>query len=371
MSRAADLRKQIQENVNEVVNARWEFLIARFKLTFWYTSVVMLMSLSLTGIYFFRTTQIINLQYARLENRLENREVPNQFGRMVPQFQILRDEFSSARRQIRQQLIAINLIVLGVTAGASFFLSGKTLDPIQRSIERQKQFITDAAHELKTPLTAIQTSLEVSLLDTTLPKKARQVLQENLNDISSLESLTRHLLTLARAEKSYLELACEVSIQRVVERAQSHVEALAKKKKIKLTCKPMEKDWTVLGNENSLVDALLILLDNAIKYTPEKGSITIEVKAKRKNVFVLVSDTGIGIAKSDLSKIFDRFYRVEASRHKDFPGGYGLGLAVAQKIIQEHEGSMTVKSTEGHGSVFGFQLKMCGQRLTRTNRRPI
>ena len=224
--------------------------------------------------------------------------------------------------------------------------------PIQESLEKQKRFIADASHELRTPLTALKTSLEVSLLDKKLNLSARKVLQDNLKDINSLTSLTENLLSLARVDDNNFQLSFQkLELKNIIEKAINHITPLAKKKNIDIKVSGLNNQL-LQGNENALVEVMMIVLDNAIKYSSPKTIIKVSVEKKGKNLLLKIKDQGIGISKDNLPFIFDRFYRAESSRTKQTKTGYGLGLSVAQKIMNQHSGQILVESKVNRGSIF-------------------
>lgn len=337
-----------------------KFNQARFKLAFYYSLILVAVSLFLSCIYYYQTAGVINLHSTRINQRLEQ-DLPRQMRGPMIHAQVVRSELEAAREQILNQLVLINGFVFLLGAGASYFLSGVTLQPIKQSLEEQKQFVADAAHELKTPLTALKTSLEVSLMDKKLSKKARQVLKDNLADIKSLAALTEGLLSLAKADNKTQQSFSKVSLIKVVKRAVDQVKALADHKLIKLEWKK-PNDFKrgqdlVRGDQISLVKVLVILLDNAIKYSPEETTVKVKLEKSGKQFLVKVTDQGPGIPKREQKNIFKRFYQVEQARTKNGQGGYGLGLAVAKKIMEQHQGKIEVKSETGQGSQFQLIFK--------------
>lgn len=332
-----------------------KFFQARVKLTFFYSLILLFVSFILSGIYYQQTAGIINFHTKRINHRLEQdfsydgvRKGPRRQGLMV------KDELQEARQKILQQIIIINGVLLIFGVGASYYLSGKTLRPIKKSLESQKQFIADAAHELKTPVTALKTSVEVSLVNKKLSAPAKEVLRDNLAEIDSLASLTENLLSLAQAENGLKRDFSSVLLAEVVEDAVGRVRALAKQKEIEIKwSRPTsKKEFVVLGDEVLLSRALVILLDNAIKYSPPQSKVEVNLKKEGKQVKLEVIDQGQGISLEEQQHVFKRFYRVEEARTKSGVGGHGLGLAVAKKIIDQHQGKISIESKLGEGSRF-------------------
>ncbi|MBT4123849.1 MAG: HAMP domain-containing histidine kinase [Candidatus Pacebacteria bacterium] len=331
-----------------------QFIDAKIKLTIWYTMILMIVSIFLSGTYYLRTVNMLEGQYRQIEMRFSEKGVPpKSFPKHVPRkLQLLEDDFFIISNYLKKQLFLINGLVFLLGATASYFLAGKTLIPIQESLEKQKRFIADASHELRTPLTALKTSLEVSLLDKKLNLSARKVLQDNLKDINSLTSLTENLLSLARVDDNNFQLSFQkLELKNIIEKAINHITPLAKKKNIDIKVSGLNNQL-LQGNENALVEVMMIVLDNAIKYSSPKTIIKVSVEKKGKNLLLKIKDQGIGISKDNLPFIFDRFYRAESSRTKQTKTGYGLGLSVAQKIMNQHSGQILVESKVNRGSIF-------------------
>jgi len=219
-------------------------------------------------------------------------------------------------------------------------------------VEEQNRFISDASHELRTPLAALKTSTEVALRDRKMSaSEARQILEDNLEDIGSLEMLSEHLLRLAQYQKGRRVLEFEkVNLGDSAKRIYKKIQAIADKKKIDLELKI--SDIYINADLISIEELMLIFMDNALKYTPEGGRVSLSVVGEGKNAVMKVSDSGEGINRKDIPHIFDRFYRVDRSRSKSRISGFGLGLPVAKRIVELHHGSINVSSKPGSGSTF-------------------
>lgn len=335
------------------------FISARLKLTLYYTLAIVLLSSSVSVLFYQRTAIVIEQEYERLEQRLQREIVgivPSPGTGPAGGRRILLTDVATAKGLVARQLVRINLLISVVVAIAGYILAGLTLAPIEEAMEEQKRFIGDAAHELKTPLTALKTSLEVNLLNPSLAKETKQVLQENLQEVSHLEALSDGLLRLATLSEKPPPLTA-VKLEAVLQQLEKRFKPLAKKKKIALELKLKKKLPAVLGTELLLSEVLSILIDNALKYTKAGGTVSIEAQPSRSGVCVLVRDTGVGISNQHLPHIFDRFYRASSARSHQLVGGYGLGLALAQKITKELGAHLSVKSTQGVGSVFTLWVK--------------
>ena len=300
------------------------FNTARLKLTAWYLLTIMLVSFLFSGV-------IYRVQTAELER----------FERRV----IILDLVSEAKQRLFFYLLEINTGIFVMAGALGFFLAGRTLRPIQDMVEEQNRFIGDASHELRTPLTSLKTAIEVNLRDKDLTiNDAKKILDQSLGQVNKLQRLTENLLDLSRSASSIKET---VSLREVVLLAIERVKPLAKK----ITIKNLVKDGEIFASKEDIVNLLVILLDNAIKYSEAKGTITIDSKNLNRQIVLTVKDQGIGISQEDLPKVFDRFYRADTAREKNGMGGYGLGLSIAKKIIEAHNGAINIASQVGKGTV--------------------
>lgn len=207
---------------------------------------------------------------------------------------------------------------------------------------------------MRTPLAAIQTEVEVALRDPKLDQTmAVNILRSNLEEVAKLKSLSDGLLRLARENGKTLPIE-SISLEKIIPEAISQVLASAEAKDI--TIANSVSDIAVLGDKQNLVELVVILLDNAIKYSDPKTTIKLSARKHGKYVYLAVTDQGQGIKASDLPHIFDRFYRADSSRSKEKVSGYGLGLSIAKKIVDLHQGTIEAKSTPGKGSTFTVRL---------------
>ncbi|MBU4210487.1 HAMP domain-containing histidine kinase [Patescibacteria group bacterium] len=327
------------------------FKSARIKLTIYYLVIIMIIS----GVFSLFIYTRVNFQLKRsltnIERRFNTERVP------PPLHSLLDQDLKNAQKSLLFLLIYTNGVILFFSATAGYFLAGKTLKPIEKAMKKQKTFIADASHELRTPLTALKTSMEVDLRTKKLSKQTKEILKSNLSDVNNLNSLTNNLLRLAKQDDNSNNLKLKTTkIADVVNKALKSIDPLAKQKKIKVRISPEPKNQTVRGDSDLLTELLIILLDNAIKYTPKKGSVLVATQTTKKYLILKIKDTGIGISKQHIPHIFDRFYRVDVSRSKQM--GFGLGLSLAKKIITQHQGSISVKSEIRHGSTFTLRLPL-------------
>ena len=238
--------------------------------------------------------------------------------------------------------VAISFVgLLGVLL-LLIFLSGRIVRPIAESYEKQKQFITDAGHELKTPITIINADADV--LETEL--EDNEWIDDIRKQTSRLTSLTSDLIFLSKMEESGTGLMMlDFPISDVVqETAQSfHAVAVSQNKTLTTDIQPM---LTMNGDEKSIRKLISILLDNACKYSPKNGKINVSLQKSGKNAVLTVYNTAENIAQGNADMLFERFYRADSSRNSE-SGGFGLGLAVAKAVTEAHKGKIHAFSEDG------------------------
>ncbi len=262
---------------------------------------------------------------------------------------------SAGRRHIILELIYADIFLLALGGFGSYYLARRTLQPIEEAHDAQRRFTADASHELRTPIAAMRTEIEVALRDPGLsPSAAKKLLSSNLEELAKLTNLSENLLQLARGE-TVAKVEATVNLAEVVRAATEQTSSLAKAKKIIVTNRS-EANLLVRGDSETLTQALVVLLDNAIKYSSTGRRVTVRLKKVDRLATVTVQDQGIGIKSSEVPRLFERFYRTDQARHKPTVGGYGLGLAIAKQIIDAHHGQITAKSRLGHGSTFTLTL---------------
>jgi signal transduction histidine kinase len=326
---------------------------ARLKLAGTYLVIIMTMSIVFSFVL-----------YGVSSNQLDRnlRRFPGGDARREPMVQLFEDirqtRLEESRAELQKKLILFNISTLICGSLLSYVLAREALRPIEESVEAQKRFTSDASHELRTPLTAMRSEIEVALRDKKLTaKESKSVLSSNLEEIQKLEALTGSLLQLARQGYKDVQPA-SFSVKQVIIGAVNGMKPNAKQKKITVNTEKVN-DIYVLGESESLKRVVLILLDNAVKYSSDKSIITIGTITNKNGVGFFVQDQGSGISKKDLPHIFDRFYRADTSRTRataNENNGYGLGLAIAKQIVDAHQGSIEVASQLGKGTTITVLL---------------
>jgi signal transduction histidine kinase len=328
------------------------FQSARLKLTIWYALISMSITILFSLVIYAGLTRELNrIEHIQQLNKQKDIPFPPRNSTFRPPSEL---DVAQAKINILFTLLAVNGVVLAVCSGAGYVLAGRTLRPIKEMMDEQNRFITDASHELKTPLTTIRTEYEVAMLDKPIPaKEANSLINSSYEEIISLQGLAENLLELTTQQKKREHMQVEeVSLLEITETAFKKIIPFAKQKQI--TINSQIDDYILFGEQHSLTQLLVILLDNAIKYNPAYSKITLTSQKNDHYLLVKVSDNGVGIAQKDLKHIFDRFYRVDKSRSK--MTGYGLGLSIAKEIVKAHNGLLSAESKLGEGTTFTIQL---------------
>lgn len=228
------------------------------------------------------------------------------------------------------------------------------LERIESSFKREKQFIADMAHEFKTPLTTLRSDFEITLQKERSIEEYKQALANGIQDIDKVSTTLNKVLELARSNILVHEQPVKFCVSDLSAELIEALSKLAESKGITLEDELEHMLYTV-GYRERLATALINIIENAINYTPKGGKVLVKVSHKETNIIITVKDTGIGIPKEELPRIFERFYRSSISKQIS---GNGLGLAIAQSIITAHNGNIRVKSTVNEGTTFVIQLPL-------------
>ena len=255
-------------------------------------------------------------------------------------------------------LAFLGAIALVIATIVGHVLSGKAMIPLRQAYEKQRQFAADASHELRTPLAVVMASAELLQNDPSIKSPfLRQVIDDVRDEVKKMTKLVSDLLVVARSDNKALKLKPQkFNLSALIEQTARLMQPLAEQKKIDLQAENLPK-VEIQADEQKIRQLVLILVDNAVKYTPDGGRVSVRYESTEKGrVRFSVSDTGIGIAKEDQAKVFDRFYRVDKARSREM-GGNGLGLAIAQEIVHLHKGRIWIQSELGQGTTFFVELR--------------
>ena len=225
------------------------------------------------------------------------------------------------------------------------------IDRLQKSFEQTKQFSVSASHELRTPLTILRGEIEVALKSNKTPEEYVNTLKSLLDEVVRMSSIIDSLFNLTKSDAGQTDVHFEIiNLDTLVMELYEDSEHLAKNKNISILLNKMD-EVKIRGDKVKLRQLFLNLIDNAIKYNNEFGKVEISLYKENKTAIFVITDTGIGIPKESINKIFERFYRVDKARSREL-GGSGLGLAIAKWIVDLHKGTIEVNSELGKGSTF-------------------
>ena len=255
-------------------------------------------------------------------------------------------------------LIFLGVIALISAAAIGHMMAGRAIIPLKEAYEKQRQFAADASHELRTPLAVVMASADLLLTDPSIKSPfLKQVIEDVKSEVKKMTKLVSDLLLVARSDNNALKVTIKkFDLGEMLNQNIRMMKPLAEKKNIELSGTNIVK-VEIHADEQKIKQLILILVDNAIKYTPEGGSVNVAIEnIDSEWVTFTVKDSGIGIAKEDQDKIFERFYRVDKVRSREL-GGNGLGLSIASEIVRLHEGKISVESELGQGTKFIVELK--------------
>jgi two-component system, OmpR family, sensor histidine kinase CiaH len=332
------------------------FRTARIKLTAWYLLIIMMISLAFS-LTIYRSLsdeldRVEHIQQLRIQRDVFGLDSPPSSAHII----IDPDIILETKHRILFFLASINLIILGTSSLAGYFLAGRTLKPIKEMVDEQSQFITNASHELRTPLTALKSEIEVNLRNKKLTiSETKKILRSNLEEVNNLQTLSDGLIKLTQFQKGQTNFPItKIDIVNIINDAIKKIYKLSFNKQITIDNQITAEN--IEGNAQMLTELFVIFLDNSIKYSPINSTIRLYSEKTDGHIIIHIQDEGMGISPKDIPHIFDRFYRADKSRTKNDISGYGLGLSIAKKIIDSHQGSIKVQSKIGIGSDFSVQL---------------
>ncbi len=228
---------------------------------------------------------------------------------------------------------------------------------LEGAVKRLSQFTADASHELRTPIALIRTTAELTLRRERSSETYREALREIVAESDRTAKLIEDLLLLARADAGLPPLPLErLELRPLVQDVCEQGQVLAQARQLEISADVPDEPVYVEANDPALRRLLLLLLDNAVKYTPSGGRITVSLGRDATGATVAVSDSGIGIPESALPHVFERFYRVDESRSRD-AGGAGLGLSIAKWLAERHNATLEAESVVGQGSTFRVRFR--------------
>lgn len=258
--------------------------------------------------------------------------------------------------QLLKSFLLVGVLSLIILFIISVYLTNKSIQPIKEAFDKQKQFIADASHELKTPITIIKTntSLVLSNPDDTVKNQAKWINYIN-SQTDRMSKLIDEMLSLAKldAQESTMHFT-NMNVSKIIESMMLMFDAIIYENNINLQT-DISKNIFINGDKENIKKLFSILMDNAIKHTSKNGTLSIKLFTDKNKVKIIVKNTGKGITSENLERIFDRYYRADNSRVREI-GGYGLGLAIAKSIVNQHKGKIYAQSTLNKDTSFIIEL---------------
>jgi len=339
------------------------FKSAYTKLTLWYLAIVMTISIIFSVIlYNITSTQLLE-------------EIKRETARIHAHFPIIYSEpvlhphqdLLSGDHVIIIRLIIFNLIVLAAAGFASYFLARITLKPIELSHQQEKLFTSNVSHELRTPLTALKMESEIALLD---PKKnidtLSSTISSNLEEIDKIENLINNILKLSKLESSESQVDFNLAdSEKIITAAVKQLNPIIKNRGNKINFTASKKKLLIYVNQESIIQLMTIILDNANKYSPKNSTIDINHYIENHQIVIEVKDHGEGMDKETLKHIFDKFYRADNSRNKTTEG-YGIGLSIAKMIADINQANIVISSQIHDGTTVKIYFKQLKDKLVKT-----
>ena len=327
------LYKQFVESVTKwrMSNKTDEFFIARLRLTFYYS----LTTIIILAISSFITYSAILSNFAQ---SVAEREMDLDISGAI---------ITDAKDILFDRFLTIDAMIVFFIILLGFFLTYKTLKPIKSNMQKQKRFVADASHELRTPISVIISGLEVNLNNKKLDLSgAKKTLEDTLEEMRQFSKLSNDLLDISKYDTQTKIEHEPIDVSDLIKSIIEKNKNLAGIKKITIDAK-IEKTAIIKGNKMELSRVFFNILDNAIKYTPANGTITISDKIDSNKYILIISDSGVGIPQDIVDRIFDPFFRGDTSRNTE---GAGLGLTLSKKIIENHKGAISIKSEINKGT---------------------
>lgn len=326
---------------------------ATVKLTGWYLLILMSISL-LFSVIIYRVaesevaTRLDGLQ-AGIQRESDISSLPRYDYRALRARQA-----DQAADNLFVSLLYTNILILAAGGIGSYVLARRTLRPIEHAHEAQSRFTSDASHELRTPLAIMKTELEVALRDPNLTKEEmKELLGSNLEEVNKLAQLSHTLLQLSKLDHSSFtkqRFALDEVARDVIKRCD--------KTGARVSFSPPPHHLLIDANQISIEELITILVENAIKYSPDDSAVHVTTTTRNKKACFEIKNSGKGIITSDLPYIFDRFYRADSSRTGGDKNGYGLGLSLAKKIVELHNGELSASSAKDQETTFTFLLPL-------------
>ena len=253
-------------------------------------------------------------------------------------------------------LLPLGLGGLGAALFGGLYMAGRAMRPARESFEKQRAFVADASHELKTPLTLIRADTEMVLYRGHLNQEDQKLVEHSLTETDRMSAILSDLLLVARLDADEADVVTKpFDLASVLSEEAERFGMRPADKEVHLGVQT-PSELPARGDFKRTKQIIAVLLDNAVRFVPPGGSIVVSGRLQDRWVEASVTDTGFGISPEHLPRIFDRFYRAEASRTRSTSGGTGLGLAIARDLARAQDGDLVAESVEGRGATFRLRL---------------
>lgn len=329
------------------------FTSATLKLTGWYLLILIVISLLFSFIIYELSTSEISSRLERLQVRLEGNSQTITLPGPLTLTDLRMNQTQEAKTSIFVGLVYMNVAVIGIGGVGAYLFARRTLRPIEEAHESQSRFTSYASHELRTPLAVMQSEIQVMLREPSVSSSEyKELLKSNLEEVEKLTKLSESLLQLSRLDYENLTSTDRIDVIKAAKASAKRLKIDPKRLVYNL---PKQPSVFIDGSKSMIEDLLHILLDNALKYSPLDSIIDITISTNGRTCKIKITNWGAGISKKDIDKIFERFYRGESTKDHQ-SSGYGLGLSLAKKIVNIHDGAISVSSTAGKSTTFTISL---------------
>lgn len=329
------------------------FQSATLKLTASYLLIIIVISFIFSFMIFEVSTREVSSRLERLQIRIEGSNDTLTLPGPVTLNDVRMNQTQQARNNIFFGLLYMNLAVIGLGGIGSYIMARRTLQPIEEAHEAQSRFTSDASHELRTPLAVMKSEIQVALRDKKISNaEMKELLESNLEEVDKLSELTHMLLRLSRLEYSAIKRNDRLNLNEIIRDTAASFNVPPDRFKLNLPEPAIVAD----GNEPMINDLLRILFENALQYSPADTPVLVTLSSTGRTYKIEVANEGEGISAKDLPFVFDRFFRADRSRSTQEIKGYGLGLSLAHKIVELHDGEITAQSTPNEITRFSVVL---------------
>lgn len=335
------------------------FKSATLKLTTWYLAILIAISLLFSVVIYSIASSEVGARINYIQS--SPKFIFNGNPANLNNFRNL--QVQETETNLVSSLVITNICIWIAGGIGSYYLARRTLAPIEEAHEAQSRFTSDASHELRTPLASMKTEIEVALRDPALKREEmRELLDSNLEEVDKLTKLSHTLLQLSRLDHDNIERE-KIKLDTIVHEVVDHLNKA--EKRIETSGKTARP---IFANSSSVEELLRILLDNALKYSPDGSKISVNFLNQKDMEGFEVSNEGEGIPAEILPHIFDRFYRADTSRTSGKKKGYGLGLSLAKKIVELSNGELIVSSAPNQLTTFKVLLPIFSENKAKNQK---